>query len=204
MNELQMEMLKKVENFVTNLFLEKVSDIFLFHNIIHTKQVVANAQVIADFYQFTDEEKLIISISAWFHDTGFSTGIAEGHELASAKIASTFLQTQNLSQERIALVVSCIEATKLPQQPTNGMAKVICDADLMHLGTNKFLEKTILLKKEIEKYKTIHISELDWVVQNIKFLEKHQYFTGYCQLNNQPEKQNWLKYLKTQVLEIYK
>jgi hypothetical protein len=40
----------------------------------------------------------------------------------------------------------------LPQKPFTLIEKIICDADLYHLGTNKFKKLSALLKQEREEY----------------------------------------------------
>ena len=44
-----------------------------------------------------------------------------------------------------------IIATTMPQRPKNLVEKVVCDADLIHIGTKEFFRKNDLLKEEIER-----------------------------------------------------
>ncbi|WP_204306740.1 hypothetical protein, partial [Klebsiella pneumoniae] len=73
-------------------------------------------------------------LAAWFHDTGFSSGQAEGHEETSVQIATQFLQSRHTDEGIMQRVASCIRATKMPQSPVSLIEKILCDADLQHLA----------------------------------------------------------------------
>ncbi len=84
MNEQQLQIIKEAKKIVLNIFQNKVNPLFVFHNLKHTTQVVAAAEEIEGYYQLNDDEQFILFISAWFHDTGFSSGHAEEHEKTGA------------------------------------------------------------------------------------------------------------------------
>lgn len=188
MKEAYNRIIDSVKTEVKELFAKKLDPKFVFHNLAHTMQVAEAVEGIATFYQFSEEEKTILIIAAWFHDTGFTTGRIEGHETESIKIAQAFLIKHSVRQPVIAKVAACIQATKMPQNPVNGMDKVICDADLFHLGSNNFKERTELLRQELQAYYDTEITEKEWDLNNIEFLKSHHYFTGYCQQMLEPVK----------------
>ncbi|MGH2565168.1 MAG: hypothetical protein ACRDE5_11680, partial [Ginsengibacter sp.] len=95
MTENQSKLLLDAESFVSDLFLNKVNKSIRFHNLVHTQAVVIACEEIAQYYQLHDEDHLALVVSAWFHDTGFSSGNAHGHEEVSIKLASDFLQGHN-------------------------------------------------------------------------------------------------------------
>ena len=192
MTESNLKIIASVKNEVTALLTTKLDPRFVFHNLAHTMQVAEAVEGIATFYQFSEEEKAILIIAAWFHDTGFTTGRIEGHEMESIRIAESFLVKHSIRQPVIAKVAACIQATKMPQNPVSGMDKVICDADLFHLGSNNFKERTELLRQELQAYYDTNITEKEWDLNNIEFLKSHHYFTGYCQQMLEPVKQQWI------------
>lgn len=196
MKEAYKRIIDSVKTEVKELFAKKLDAKFVFHNLAHTMQVAEAAEAIATFYQFEEEEKFIVIVAAWFHDTGFTTGRIEGHETESIKIAQTFLLRHSIRQPVIAKVAACIQATRMPQHPVNGMDKVICDADLFHLGSNNFKERTELLRQELQAYYDTNITEKEWDLNNIEFLKSHHYFTGYCQQMLEPVKQQWIMKLE--------
>ncbi len=193
MKESCIRIIASLKTEVKDLFAKELDAKFVFHNLAHTMQVAEAAEVISTFYQFDEEETFILIIAAWFHDTGYTTGRMEGHEIESMKIAQSFLLKHNVGQIIISAVTACIKATKMPQNPVSGIDKVICDADLFHLGSNNFKERTELLRQELQAYYNNDINEKQWNLNNIDFLKSHHYFTGYCQQMLEPVKQQWIK-----------
>ena len=202
MTESNLKIIASVKNDVTALLTTKLDPRFVFHNLAHTMQVAEAVEGIATFYQFSEEEKAILIIAAWFHDTGFTTGRIEGHEAESIRIAESFLLKHSIRQPVIAKVSACILATKMPQHPLSGMDKVICDADLFHLGSNNFKERTELLRQELQAYYDTEITEKEWDLNNIEFLKSHHYFTGYCQQMLEPVKQQ--RIMKLEKVKLHK
>ena len=149
MNESRSLLLAEAKKYTTGVFLHKVSESISYHNLQHTQDVVAACEKMAEYYQLNDEDKFALLTAAWFHDTGFSSGKAEGHEEESIRLATQFLNTHHEAPEFIEKVKSAIGATKMPQSPTNLIGEIICDADLFHLGTKDFKPKSKLLREEL-------------------------------------------------------
>ena len=196
MTENQLQILTEAKNIVTDIFKHKVNPRFVFHNLEHTRQVATAAEEIGEYYQLGDDDQFILLISAWFHDTGFITGRTEGHEKESIKVASDFLQRQDTDEEIMLRVSSCIQSTQMPHKPVTLAEQIICDADLYHLGTNKFCIMTERVRNELQTYFNKELSREDWGERNIDFLQSHKYFTGYCQQKLEPVKQGWIKKLQ--------
>ena len=196
MTESQALLLSKARMFVTDLFQNKVNKSIRFHNLQHTEGVVSACEEMANYYHFADEDHLAVCLAAWFHDTGFSSGQAHGHEDKSIQLATTFLQENTIDPVFIQKVVSCIEATKMPQSPKSLIEQVLCDADLYHLGTDEFTTKNKLLREELTGFSKQDISKKQWRKMNISFLENHKYFTDYGRRNLQPVKEKNLEELK--------
>lgn len=196
MNERQIQIIAEVKKVVTELFEKKVNPLFVFHNIEHTRQVVKAIEVIGSHYRLNVDDQFVLLVSAWFHDTGFSAGQAEGHEKESIRLATEFLKHCYADQEIIFKVTSCIQSTQMPQGPANLLEQIICDADLFHLGTDKFSEMTELLRQELQVYYNKEFSKEKWCQWNIEFLLSHKYFTGYCQSNLELVKQRWIEQLR--------
>lgn len=202
MTENQLTMIQEAQAFVTDLLSNKLSKNIRFHNLEHTEEVVAACEKLAEFYHLTDEEQLPLFIAAWFHDTGYVGGKAKDHEALSIQLATEFLSAQNAPLELSGKVVNCISATKMPQSPNNSLENILCDADLFHLGSDTFREKTKLLRKELKNFGENSISKNDWLKTNIDFLEAHKYFTTYGQETLQPIKEVHIKALKAELNEL--
>lgn len=179
---MESEILVKVEEYVSNLFNEKSPAGNVYHNLAHTKSVVKTAKLINEAEKITDIEKEIVLISAWFHDVGY-TETCDGHEEISTKHAIELLKEENYPSENINKITQCIKATKIPHEPNNILDKILCDADIHHLGKKKFFEKSNLLRLEIENRVNKKLNDLEWINKNIEFLTNHNFFTNYAKLN---------------------
>lgn len=188
-------LLQEAERYVTHFFATRVSPAFLFHNIDHTKDVVNASNTLANYYQLPQQERLILMLAAWFHDTGYSSGTARWHETVSKQVATDFLQQHQVEPAIIEKVGNCIMATQWPQCPTNLTEQILCDADLFHLGNEQFDEKNKLLRKELNTLFEKKLSKKEWRERNILFLQQHRYFTDYARKNLQPVKQQHLQEL---------
>jgi predicted metal-dependent HD superfamily phosphohydrolase len=188
MPENNLPLLQDVQVFVTDLLLNKLSKSIRFHTLQHTQEVVAASEKLAEYYQLPEGDRLALSVAAWFHDTGYTGGEAKDHETLSIKIATDFLATHSVSEELTNKITGCINATRLPQDPTTTIERIICDADLFHLGTDDFKEKNRLLREELIEFGGKELSKKDWRKINIRFLEGHKYFTDYGREKLQPVK----------------
>lgn len=196
MIEIKAQFLDGARTYVTDVFQKKVDPKFVFHNLEHTQQVVAAANEIAHHYNLNDDDRTLLLLAAWFHDTGFISGHPEEHERESIRLATEYLQHLGADTETIQRVSSCIQATHMPQSPLSQVEKIMCDADLYHLGTEDFKRMNLRLKQEQDAYSGKEISKREWRQRNIEFLESHQYFTDYCQQKLEPQKQEWIRQLR--------
>jgi predicted metal-dependent HD superfamily phosphohydrolase len=189
-------LLQEAETYVSDLLSTKLSKGIKFHTLQHTQEVVAACKTLADHEQLTDEDRYAVLIAAWFHDTGYTSGQARDHETVSIELATEFLATHSVSDELSKKIMGCINATRMPQSPNTTIERIICDADLFHLGTEAFNEKNRLLRQEMEEFGGNEVSKKDWRKINIRFLESHKYFTAYAREKLQPEKDIYLAELK--------
>ena len=181
MNETNSQLLNAARTYVTDVFQHKVKPEFVFHNMEHTEDVVEACSHMADYYQLNEEDRLVLMLSAWFHDVGYSGGQAEGHEELSVQMATQFLQTRQVDGAIIQRIASCIQATRMPQSPVSLIEKILCDADLFHLSTEDFKARNSLLKQERENLLGHKIDKKEWRKNNIQFLSEHKYYTDYGQ-----------------------
>jgi predicted metal-dependent HD superfamily phosphohydrolase len=152
----------------------------VYHNRAHTEEVVAHVIEIANHYTLSESDLFVVTVAAWFHDMGYFDGDAKGHELRGADAAEAFLTSKGVSNHKIELVKGCILATQLPQSPSGLLEKIVCDADLFHLGTDQFGERNKLMRKEAEWRKGANIDKEAWRIGTIALLEAHHYHTDYC------------------------
>jgi len=164
--------------YITRLFAEKLSGDLVFHNFHHTSNVVRGVKDIGRHLHLGKEEREILLLSAWFHDSGHIIKYI-GHEEASQQIAAEWLEKENYPKEKLEQVLGCIAATHLPQQPKNLLEEVICDADLYHLSLGEYCHIQFQLREEFKRVFKKEYRDVQWMKDNLEFLNNHQYFTDY-------------------------
>jgi predicted metal-dependent HD superfamily phosphohydrolase len=172
------ELAKKAGDYVYELLKKELPHNFVYHNYNHTLDVVRACKEIGKKTDLSDDEMETVLLAAWFHDTGYIKTY-DGHEERSAEIAEKFLRENNVSDGKLEEVKSCILATKYPPSPKNRLEEVVCDADLEHIATDDYTDKSDLLRVEWERQGKSY-SDLDWMKQEIEFLSQHRFFTKYA------------------------
>lgn len=175
------QLLAAARAYVTEIYTHRMPPEIVFHTLEHTEDVVEASSRMADFYQLPDDERLVLLLSAWFHDVGYSTGTAEGHEEVSVEMARQFLESRHVDENLVHKVASCIKATRMPQSPITLIEKILCDADLYHLAADDFKARNQLLKQERENLLGNKIPKKVWRKNNESFLGNHKYMTDYGQ-----------------------
>ncbi len=193
--------IKPIKSFCNKLLTKGYCTELPFHNLEHTKEVVANVMHIGKAMKVSKKDLFILETAAWFHDTGFSN-CYKGHEDSSQKIATAFLSKEGMSKRDIKTICSCIEATKMPQNPQSDLAKILCDADLFHIATSQFFYRKLLLRREWEIFCDINSSDLEWHKLNLAFLKNHSFHTTYgCEVLEQKKRENLKKVIN--ILKYY-
>jgi len=187
-----------VEKHVSDYFHTHNDPRLVYHNFEHTKEVVNAAQQIANHYQLNEQDFFAVTVAAYFHDTGYFED-ALNHETKGAELADEFLSQHNVGKEIREQVKSAILATKIPQKPKSQIDKIICDADLFHLGLPDFRRKGKLMHKEVELIHKKDISKLEWRKKDIQFMESHRYHTDYAVLLLNDQKQKNISKLKSKL-----
>ncbi|HXB90862.1 MAG TPA: Pycsar system effector family protein [Puia sp.] len=172
--------LEQVRHYVRSLFETHVNENLLYHNRYHTEKVVEYAAKIGRHYQLNEADYFIVNTAAWFHDVGYLTGPAAGHEERGARMAESFLAGTGVEAGITGSIRQCILATQLPQRPAGLLDEIVCDADLFHLGTDEFSDRNKLMRREVEAVQQKKISKEQWRQGTIRLLESHHYFTEYC------------------------
>lgn len=177
----QSPIVQKAEAYVFSLIRDKLPPNYIYHNYNHTVDVVESVIEIAEGSELSKEETEMVVLAAWFHDTGFIE-VYDGHEEKSQEIAAKFLRENLYPEEKIEMVLGCIAATKYPQQPTNMLEYVICDADLSGIASKKYYEKAAFLRRELELALGRTETDAEWLESEVNFLSQHRYHTPYAHL----------------------
>ncbi len=183
-----MNLVSKSEDYISQLFKDSLSHLYLYHNIEHTKQVVAACKTISQDMNLEEEQWEKLLVAAWFHDAGYIKG-RENHENRSMKIAADFLKEHGKSEDFITEVNYIIAATEKSFAPQTTLQKIIRDADFMNLGSPNYFTNCEKLRKEWQDTEQTRFSDSEWNQENLTFLESvHVYYTEYGKENLAPIK----------------
>lgn len=184
-----MNLIEQSEDFVSNLLKDKLSNLYSYHNFNHTLTVVNAVKELCKKEDVTAEEKEVLLVAAWFHDSGYINGY-ERHEEESVKIAASFLKEKEVSDEFIAQVSSLILATVKEYIPKTHLEKIIKDADFAHLMGTEYATTCELLRIELKNTWNLNFSNAEWAKENLNFLmNKHRFYTDYALRKWQPLKE---------------
>lgn len=150
-----------------------------YHNSEHTKEVIEGAEKLAKKENISGDDLTILKTAALFHDTGFLETYSD-HEEISCEMARKWLPDYGYGKKEIDEICRLIMATKLPQQPKDKLAEILCDADLYYLGTDRYFIGAEKLYKELHEAGLVKNRE-EWSSEEIKFVENHRYFTPTAQ-----------------------
>ena len=191
----QSTLLDQTRKYVVELMQTKLPDQYVYHNLQHTLDVVSATQEIAENSGLSDEQLEVVITAAFLHDIGYTRN-SVAHEDHSIVLSKAFLKEAGADSSYIEELISCIEATKMPQNPKNLKEQVLCDADLYHLGSNNYFEKAELLRTEFSSIEKDQITESEWLDMSTVFIDNHEYFTDYGKNMLAPRKAKNLKKIK--------
>jgi predicted metal-dependent HD superfamily phosphohydrolase len=182
------KILADTQNYITGIFTKNHNEKLRYHNLRHTKNVVKAAEKIGRDCGFSGEELTSLLVAAWFHDVGYLECI-KNHEEVSKQFAVKFLAGHGISDAFIKRVEMCIDATKLPQEPKDKLAAVLCDADLYHIAQDGFMDDTQIFWDENAAMNGEDMNEKKYLERTLDFLNKHEFQTSCCRKNLAPGKQ---------------
>lgn len=194
-----MNLIEQSEDFVSNLLKDKLSNLYSYHNFNHTLTVVNAVKVLCKKENVKENEKEILLVAAWFHDTGYVDGY-ENHEQESVKIATSFLKEKEQSDEFITAVSNLIMATVKEYIPKTHLEKIIKDADFAHLVGTEYETTCELLRIELKNTWNLDFSNAEWAKENLNFLmNKHRFYTDYALRKWQPLKEKNLMLVQKKI-----
>lgn len=199
-----MTIVQKAENYIFQLFKDKLSSDYIYHNFNHTLRVVNKVKTLIEAEQINEADAEMLVISAWFHDAGYIQGY-ENHEDNGIIIVKEFLTENNYDLEKIEQIAKLIKATQLNLEPVEYLEKILRDADNAHFGSKNYFEVCDLLREEFRHTKKTDFSELDWAHENLKFFNSfHRFYTEYAKKNWQPIKEENISMIQNMITSLEK
>ena len=190
--------IREAEQFVTGLLKNETPETYSYHTLGHTVEAVKNAVFIGTKENLPVDEMNILQVAAWFHDVGYIKTY-KGHEKESAAMAAKFLERQGVDENIRASVAESILATTFPQNPESRVARVLCDADFMHLGLKNYFEQAEKLRQEQRNAGIRKLKKAEFDQESIKLFEEHRWHTTFCKNNLGEPKQKNLEILKARI-----
>lgn len=174
------EIIEKTKSYVSDLLTKELDPKYLYHNLRHTQRVIKSTEELADFYTLNPQEKEILLLAVWLHDTGYIKG-SKDHEENSCTLARDFLASENYGEDSITKVNALIMATKRFHAPSTLSEEIIRDADSSHLSQKSYLETSEMLREELSLLGIASYTPAEWTEENIKmFRYEHAYRTSYA------------------------
>ncbi|MEO9144158.1 MAG: YitT family protein [Ginsengibacter sp.] len=184
MNQPHQMQFEKAYSFLTEKLEKELPPYLHYHNVGHTKNVLAATQAIALAENLSERDTTLVKTAALFHDSGFMETYSD-HEEISCKMSRKWLPQFGYSKEETEEVCQLILSTKMPQSPQNKLAEVLCDADLYYLGTDDYVKGSEMLYKELHEAGFVKDRD-EWKTNELKFLGSQHYFTKSAQKKLSP------------------
>lgn len=193
---LQLQFLRfgDLEEFILEKLEKGLPKNLYYHNLKHTVDVYTQVELIGRSEDVSLEEQLLLQTAALFHDAGHLIDY-DTHEEMGVKLAREILPEYQYSERQIQIISELILITKLPPKPKNLLEAIMCDADLDYLGRTDFIPVSNNLYKELHEHGRIGTIQ-EWNEMQIKFIEKHQYFTDTARKLRNVNKNSQLENIK--------
>ncbi len=186
---------KKARDYALDRLEHELSSQLTYHCLEHTKdEVVPVADHLASLEKVGDEDHTLLLTGAYFHDIGFIRR-RQDHESISIQLAVEVLPNFGYTEAQITAVSGIIQATRLPQSPTNIMERIIADADMDDLGDENFWKRSNDLRQELENYGKTFTDE-EWYTDQLHLMQSHNYFTKSEQALRNATKQHHILEVK--------
>jgi class 3 adenylate cyclase/ligand-binding sensor domain-containing protein/predicted metal-dependent HD superfamily phosphohydrolase len=176
LTRIQLLRLLDMEDYIVDRLAAELSDGLLYHNVQHTVEVYRQVEKLGEGEGVSQEEMLLLKSAALLHDMGYIDSF-DGHEERSVAYAREILPLYRFKEQQIDEICSLILATRLPPGPSSLLEKIICDANLSHLGRTDFLIQSDRLFQEYLLRKKIR-NKKDWNTLQVRMLEDFEFYTG--------------------------
>lgn len=147
---------------------------YTYHNVQHTKDVIASAYRFSLHYSsISEKSRKCLLTAALLHDYGYKVQYENNTPIA-ADYAKEILPEYGYSESEICHIQSLIIATEESVTPETLLEKILRDADVSHIGSVLYREKSSLLLQEFNNL-GYDISDEQWIRQEIVFLSQHKF-----------------------------
>ena len=197
--------LKIVDGYIRDLFRDELPDGIKYHDADHTlhpaRGIVAVANDIALAENISEHDRELLITAAYFHDTGYIREYDKNEPIA-ARMAGRILKLIGYEPDEIKQIQNMILATDLAVEPKTHIEKILCDADLDHLGRIDFLELDARLR-EGKSARGLDVSDDErWYKGTLNLITNHKFYTDSRKKLREEEKQKNIQKLIKKLEEI--
>jgi predicted metal-dependent HD superfamily phosphohydrolase len=197
--------LKIVDQYIRDLFRDELPDGIKYHDANHTlhptKGVAAVANRIAIAENISEHDRELLITAAYFHDTGYIREYDKNEPIA-ARMAGRILKLIGYMPTEIEKIQNMILSTDLAHEPKTHVEKILCDADLDHLGRKDFLELDGKLR-EGRRARGVDVSDdKKWYKGTLDLIKNHKFYTESQKKLREKEKQKNIQTLINKLKSI--
>jgi predicted metal-dependent HD superfamily phosphohydrolase len=199
--------LKIVDQYIRALFKDELPVGIKYHDADHTlhptRGVVAVANNIAIAENISEHDRELLIAAAYFHDAGYIREYGKNEPIA-ARMAGRILKLIGYQPDEIKKIQKMILATDLEREPESLIEKILCDADLDHLGREDFFELDAKIRQG-RRARGIDVSDdAKWYKGTLGIIKKHRYYTESQKQKREKKKQENIKRLLKKLENIEK
>lgn len=199
--------LKIVDQYIRELFRDELPNGIKYHDANHTlnptKGVVAIANDIALTENVPENDRELLITAAYFHDTGYIREYDKNEPIA-ARMAGRILKLIGYKPNEIEKIQNMILSTDLAVEPKTHLEKILCDADLDHLGRPDFLEFDAKLR-EGRRNRGVDVSDDEkWYNGTLNLIINHKFYTESQRKLREEQKQKNIQTLINKLKSIEK
>lgn len=168
----------KSKEYAADILKNQLSKDLTFHNFEYAKRLADNIRAISTEEKVDADEVEIALIAGWFSYTGFRDTY-DGYQEKSKQIAQKFLEIENVSSEKIAKILSCINLLNPDSEPTNKVEELFIDSIQSDVKVDDIKVYLNQINQELLAFKKLEQSDLEGLQKFIEKILKYQYFTTY-------------------------
>ena len=172
--------LKIVDEYIKALFRDELPDGIKYHDADHTlhptRGVVAVANRIGLSENISEHDRELLLAAAYFHDTGYIREYDKNEPIA-ARMAGRILKLIGYRPDEIEKIQRMILSTDLALEPKTLAEKILCDADLDHLGREDFFILDGKLRQGRSARGLDVSDDAQWYTGTLKIIKNHHYYT---------------------------
>jgi len=189
---------EKASEYIKNRLKKELAVTLYYHSFVHTMDVYNASVNLAKEEGVNKEDLDLVKIAALYHDAGFIYQYLDNEKVAT-QIARETLPGFGYTPSQVEIVAGIIMATVVHAVPKTHLEQIVKDADLDYLGRDDFHPISILLQKELNS-NGFQLTDQKWDQIQIKFFEKHLYYTNSAIRLRKEKKQKHFEEIKDRVL----